>query len=96
MMPMKSRVDYILVEGSEWVGDPNRRFHSIEFSEALIILINRLHIQIMNDLPKGFSLSATKIKLLLVLSLNLKLLILLYWGQLLRVEHLNFQYPHKY
>jgi ATP-dependent DNA helicase RecG len=53
-MPMSSRVDYILAEGTEWVEDPSRRFHAIEFREPLIFLINRLHIQIMYDLPKGF------------------------------------------
>lgn len=57
-MPISARVDYILVEGTEWVGDPSKRFHAIGFEEPLIFLISRLHIQVMNDIPKGFSLKS--------------------------------------
>lgn len=55
-MPMAARIDYILVEGTEWVKNPLERYHSIEYREALITAISRLHAQIMNDLPTRFQL----------------------------------------
>ena len=55
-MPMAARIDYILVEGTEWVKNPLERYISIEYREALITVISRLHAQIMSDLPTRFQL----------------------------------------
>ncbi|HSW86662.1 MAG TPA: ATP-binding protein [Rhabdochlamydiaceae bacterium] len=55
-MPMAARIDYILVEGIEWVQNPLERYHSIEYREALVTVITRLHAQIMSDLPTRFQL----------------------------------------
>jgi ATP-dependent DNA helicase RecG len=55
-MPIAARIDYILVEGTEWVRNPLERYHSIEYREALITVISRLHGQIMSDLPTRFQL----------------------------------------
>ena len=56
MMPMDSRVDYIISEGTEWVGDPSTRYYSTDYQEPLISLFPRLHVQIMGDLLTRFSL----------------------------------------
>lgn len=56
MMPMAARVDYLLVEGTEWVQSPSSRYHSIEYLDGLITILPRLHAQIMNDLPTKFKL----------------------------------------
>lgn len=55
-MPMAARIDYILVEGTEWVKSPLARYHSIEYREAVVTVITRLHAQIMSDLPTRFQL----------------------------------------
>jgi ATP-dependent DNA helicase RecG len=55
-MPIAARIDYILVEGTEWVRNPLERYHSIEYREALITVISRLHGQIISDLPTRFQL----------------------------------------
>lgn len=56
LMPMSARVDYILAEGTEWVQDPSTRYHAIDYREPLILLMHRLHSQVMSDLPVSFSL----------------------------------------
>ena len=38
LFPMH-RIDYILVEGKEWVPDPDRRYQSIEVLEPLLLAI---------------------------------------------------------
>ena len=53
-----TRVDYIMVEGREWVPDPENRYHSVEMREALLTLIPRVVGLILNDIPKAFALAA--------------------------------------
>lgn len=48
------RVDYIRVEGREWVPDPKRRYYSVELLEPLMTLIPRMVGQILDDIPKSF------------------------------------------
>jgi ATP-dependent DNA helicase RecG len=55
------RVDYIRVEGREWVPDPARRYQAIEMREPLITLIPRVINQVLSDVPKTFSLSEDSI-----------------------------------
>ena len=52
-----TRVDYIMVPGREWVRDPDGRFHTVEWREALITLIPRIVAYLMEDIPKAFSLA---------------------------------------
>ena len=56
LFPMDARVDYIVTEGHEWVGDPSTRYYSIDYRESLISLLPRLHAQVMGDLPTRFHL----------------------------------------
>ncbi len=51
------RVDYILVEGREWVRDPAERFQTVEMRGALLPLISRVVGQILGDIPSAFSLA---------------------------------------
>ncbi|MBN1512019.1 MAG: putative DNA binding domain-containing protein [Phycisphaerae bacterium] len=51
------RVDYIRVEGREWVPDPERRYTGVELRGPLLILIPRVVAQVLDELPKAFSLS---------------------------------------
>jgi ATP-dependent DNA helicase RecG len=51
------RIDYILVEGKEWVSDPDQRYQSIEIREPLLLAIPKLTALILNDLPKAFNLA---------------------------------------
>ncbi len=62
LMPMQSRIDYILVEGSKWVPDPSKRYHSIEYREALVTVMARIHSQIMGDLPNRFLLKTGQLQ----------------------------------
>jgi len=55
-LPM-TRVDYIRVEGREWVPDPDRRYQSIEKLGPLVLTIPALVSQILEDIPKAFSLA---------------------------------------
>ncbi len=55
-LPMGARLDYIVTEGPEWIGDAATRFYSTDYREALITLFPRLHAQIMGDLPARFHL----------------------------------------
>ncbi|MHC5823120.1 MAG: ATP-binding protein, partial [Nostoc sp.] len=51
------RIDYILVEGKEWVSDPDKRYQSLEIRESLLLAIPKLTTLILNDLPKAFNLA---------------------------------------
>lgn len=51
------RIDYILVEGKEWVSDPDKRYQSIELREPLLLAIPKLTTLVLNDLPKAFNLA---------------------------------------
>lgn len=55
-MPM-TRVDYIRVEGREWVPDPDKRYQSIEKLGPLMLTIPALISQVLEDIPKAFSLA---------------------------------------
>jgi ATP-dependent DNA helicase RecG len=50
-----SRIDYIIVEGREWVPDPNHRYQTVEIIEPLLLSIPRLVSLVLNDIPKAFS-----------------------------------------
>lgn len=61
-LPMASRVDYVVVEGSEWVEDPSARYQlAIEYRESLVTLMPRLHSQVMSDIPSKFGLEADQL-----------------------------------
>lgn len=51
-----ARVDYIRVEGTEWISDPRNRFSSIDMRGSLLLMVNRAFNAIADDLPRGFSL----------------------------------------
>jgi ATP-dependent DNA helicase RecG len=54
---MAARVDYIIIEGNEWVKDPSKRYAlALEYREALITLMPRLYAQVMSDIPTSFNL----------------------------------------
>ena len=55
-MPM-TRVDYIRVEGREWVPDPDKRYQSIEKLGPLMLTIPALISQVLEDIPKAFTLA---------------------------------------
>ena len=51
------RVDYIVVQGREWIADPDKRYQSVvEIREPLLLAIFRLTNLVLNDLPKAFNL----------------------------------------
>ena len=50
------RIEYIRVPGKEWVGDPERRFDSIDIRDPLLRAIRRALAAVMDDLPKSFHL----------------------------------------
>jgi len=56
LFPMKSRIDYMLVEGREWITDSDRRYTALEMCEPLVTGIPRLTQQIMADIPQVFAL----------------------------------------
>ena len=50
-----TRVDYIRVEGCEWMEDAERRYqYALELREPLLLMIPRIIKQILEDIPKGF------------------------------------------
>lgn len=55
-MPM-TRVDYIRVEGREWVPDPDNRYQSIEKLGPLMLTIPALISHVLEDIPKAFTLA---------------------------------------
>jgi len=59
-LPMM-RVDYIRVEGREWVPDPERRYQAMEKLGSLISIVPSLVSQVMEDIPKAFALSDDRI-----------------------------------
>jgi ATP-dependent DNA helicase RecG len=62
LVPLGNRIDYMLVEGREWMTDSDRRYTALEMSEALITGIPRLITQIMNDIPQVFALEEDEIR----------------------------------
>ena len=61
IFPIATRIDYIMIEGRDWVPDPDRRYHSIEIRESLLTGIPRLLQQIMTDIPQAFALDSDEI-----------------------------------
>ena len=51
------RVDYIRVEGREWVPDPEKRYQTVEKLGPLVLIIPSLVSQVMEDIPKAFTLA---------------------------------------
>src|SRR5579862_2161362 len=62
LFPLMNQVDYMLIEGREWVTDSEKRYTAFETSEALITGIPRLISQIMTDIPQVFALEEDKIR----------------------------------
>jgi ATP-dependent DNA helicase RecG len=56
-----SRIDYIIVEGREWVPDPNNRYQTVEIIDPLILSIPKLISLVLNDIPKAFTLGDNNI-----------------------------------
>ncbi len=50
------RIEYIRVPGKEWVGDPERRFDSVDIRDPLLRAIRRALAAVLDDLPKSFHL----------------------------------------
>lgn len=61
LFPMM-RVDYIRVQGKEWVADPDRRFNTTEIRAPLLRAIPRIAAAVLDDIPKAFSLPAGSIE----------------------------------
>ncbi|KPJ75017.1 MAG: hypothetical protein AMK72_15325 [Planctomycetes bacterium SM23_25] len=51
-----ARVDYIRVQGRDWVPDPEHRYEAVEMRGPLVTLIPRVVSQVLDDIPKAFSL----------------------------------------
>ncbi len=62
LFPLKNQVDYMLVEGRDWVTDSEKRYTAFEMCEALITGIPRLISQIMTDIRQVFALEEDKIR----------------------------------
>ena len=56
------RVDYILIEGTDWITDDRDRYQTIEIREPLLLAIPRLVINVLNDLPTRFGLADDSIQ----------------------------------
>ena len=59
---LRIRIDYILVEGRDWMVGADRRYTAVEVAEALITGIPRLINQIMIDIPQVFALEEDEIR----------------------------------
>ena len=51
------RVDYIRVDGREWVPDPEKRYSAVEMRGPLLTLAARVVQQVLADVPSAFSLT---------------------------------------
>ncbi len=56
LFAQRSKIDYLVVPGREWVSDPERRFSAIETREPLLLAVPRIMTTIMNDIPHTFNL----------------------------------------
>jgi ATP-dependent DNA helicase RecG len=56
------RVDYIRVQGTEWVSDPDARFTTTDMRGSLLSLVSRLASAVAEDLPRGFLLPEGQIQ----------------------------------
>ncbi len=56
LFPLATRIDYLIIDGKEWVPSPKERYsQSYEFREALVLAIPRITTHIMRDIPNAFS-----------------------------------------
>ncbi len=55
IFPLRNGIDYLLVEGREWVSDSKRRFTAVEMCKPLITGIPYLLNEIMNGIPQIFA-----------------------------------------
>lgn len=56
LFPLATRIDYLIIDGKEWVPSPQKRYsQSYEFREALVLAIPRITTHIMRDIPNAFS-----------------------------------------
>jgi ATP-dependent DNA helicase RecG len=62
LFPLMTQVDYMLVDGREWVTDSDKRYTAFEMAEALVTGIPRLISQIMTDIPQVFALDEDEIQ----------------------------------
>ena len=51
-----ARLDYIRMEGKEWVSDPEHRGQHVEIQDPLLRAIPRATNQVMDDIPRAFHL----------------------------------------
>lgn len=56
LFPFASRIEYLLVEGREWMSDPDRRYVAVDLQESLITALPRILNQIMTDIRQVFAL----------------------------------------
>ena len=61
LLPMV-RVDYIRIQGKEWVENPDERFSTTDMRGSLLQLGQRIQDQIFEDLPKAFSLEEGQVQ----------------------------------
>lgn len=59
-LPM-TRVDYIRVEGNEWVQSTSQRYTAIERIGPLVLTIPQLINSVLDDIPKAFSLPDSEV-----------------------------------
>jgi ATP-dependent DNA helicase RecG len=53
------RIDYIRVNGTQWVEDPDERFvTTLDVRKPLLLALRQLQSSILDDLPRGFRLDA--------------------------------------
>ncbi len=62
LFSLRNQIDYMLVEGREWITDSEKRYTAFEINEALITGIPRLINQIMTDIPQVFALEDDEIR----------------------------------
>ncbi len=48
------RIDYIRVSGTEWMQNPEQRFHSIDIRKPLLLALPLAEASITDELPRGF------------------------------------------
>jgi len=56
------RIDYILIQGTEWISNPDERYQALEIREPLLLAIPRLSTLVINDLPKTFHLEENSLQ----------------------------------
>lgn len=55
-LPM-TRIDYIRVDGREWVSDPDHRYQTVEKLGPLVLTVPTIVGLVLDDIPKSFSLA---------------------------------------